>query len=93
MDALKYSFLTAVLFAMILCWRLAVTHQTQPLSERQAYVHGAMEACEVMRVSVDVVAAVCRDLKITQEELLELGANHAKYHAVARLSDHLSEVR
>ena len=61
--------------------------------ERQAYVHGAMEACEVMHVPVDVVAAVCCDLKITQEELLELGANHAKYHTAARPSNNLPEVQ
>ncbi len=65
---------------------------TQPTSERQAYVHGAMEACQAMRVPADIIVAVCHDLKITQEELLELGANHAKYHATARPSNNLPEV-
>jgi len=70
-----------------------MTHRTQSLSERQAYVHGAMEACQALRISADSIAAVCRDLKITQEELLELGANHAKYHTAARPSNNLPEVQ
>jgi hypothetical protein len=40
--------------------------------ERRAYVRGALTACREFYVSTDQVAAMCRDLGITEAEVREL---------------------
>ena len=47
--------------------------QTKTEDERRAYVRGAIEACQAMSITPEVIASVCLDLRITGKEVTELG--------------------
>jgi hypothetical protein len=40
--------------------------------QRRAYVRGALEACNALKVDVAAIVVVCRDLGITASEMVEL---------------------
>ena len=63
---------------------------TKTKEERCAYVRGALGACEALRVSLDMTAAVCKDLQITQVDLKEVG-EECKEHG--KVDNHVPQVQ
>ena len=64
--------------------------QTKTKEERCAYVRGAMEACQAMGVTSEVIASVCLDLRITGKEVTELGR---ECKADAKVDNHVPQVQ
>lgn len=47
--------------------------------ERHAYVRGALDVCQDLKLSTEVVVMVCQELRITSEELMEFKKEVAKH--------------
>jgi hypothetical protein len=64
--------------------------QTKTEDERRAYVRGAIEACQAMGVTPEVIASVCLDLRITGKEVTELGR---ECKADVKVNNHVPQVQ